>query len=1001
MGVVYLARDAALRRKVAVKVLADHAFDSSSARELFLNEARLAASLDEPHVIPIYEVGQDHGVPYLAMRYVDSGDLRMLLIRDGRLDPTRVATLAWQVGLALDAAHAHHLVHRDVKPGNVLVASLSDGQDHFYLSDFGLARVVSPDATDEPGLAGTVEYMAPEQIRGVDLDAQTDVYALGCVLYQCLTGSPPYSGSEATVLWQHLESEPPAASQALDDLPAAVDPVLARALAKVPAERYPTCRALADALAAAIATGSRTRPAVAGRSGAPVPAHRLIGRRRELSELGEMLRDPSVRLVTVTGPGGAGKTRLAIELSRTLSEPYPDGVWFVELAGLTDPALLMATVASAVGMVDLGDGVADRVASHLAQRRALLVLDNCEHLLAAAEDISKLIANEGASTILITARTPLQLSHEREYAVAPLPLPGVEVTDPASLIGNDAIALFVERAATARGGFRLTEHNATAVAAICDLLDGLPLAIELAAARIKLLAPAQLLERLTGSLALLAGAQRDAPERQRSLRATIDWSHQLLGSEEQRLFAQLSVFVGEFTLAACEAVATAGEATLELLDSLTQASLVRVIGIDEEPRFGLLQTVRRYAAERLVDRGEAIVIGDRHLAFHRRVTRDAAAGLRSSGHAEALRTFRECQADIRSAFDFALHHGRYADAAGLALDLADYWDVTGAWMEGQRAIDTLLTAPTGAIPEPSRSLLMAWQAQAAVRQGELREATRLAAEAVKRLRQDGDRADLAFALQVSGSVAFELNDLPAAERFQRETLEIATTIGDSSRQSLALCDLANSVEDPVEAARLSGEALDLHVQRGDRFGATLILLNQVGSLLDQGDYGASRERLEECREHYADVLDASPMLATQFFLNRGLAELGGDQASAAVGDLRRTLLLACEIAKLPFAVEAAEALVIALADSDPELAGWLDGLASHERGARGLQAADQLVVRTRASALDRVSERLGVERLRELKEDGEHASMADAVAKLAARTGSAGSRMIEAPHSKS
>ena len=421
MGVVYLAWDAALRRKVAVKVLADNAFDSSPARELFFNEARLAASLDEPHVIPIYEVGEDHGVPYLAMRYVESGDLRMLLIRDGRLDPTRVATLAWQVGRALDAAHAHHLVHRDVKPGNVLVASLSDGQDHFYLSDFGLARVVSPDATDEPGLAGTVEYMAPEQIRGVGLDAQTDVYALGCVLYQCLTGSPPYRGSEATVLWQHLESEPPAASQVRDDLPVAVDPVLARALAKVPAERYPTCRALADALAAAIGTGSRTRPAVVGRSGAPVPAHRLIGRRRELSELGGMLHDSSVRLVTLTGPGGAGKTRLAIELSRTLGESYPDGVWFVELAGLTDPALLMAMVASAVGMVDLGDGVADRVASHLAERRALLVLDSCEHLLAAAEDISKLIADEGASTVLITARMPLHLSHEREYAVVGRP----------------------------------------------------------------------------------------------------------------------------------------------------------------------------------------------------------------------------------------------------------------------------------------------------------------------------------------------------------------------------------------------------------------------------------------------------------------------------------------------------------------------------------------------------------------------------------------------------
>ena len=985
MGVVYLANDALLGRQVAVKMLPPSVFDSAAARERFLAEARLAASLDEPHVIPIYDVGEDDGALYLAMRFVEGNDLLALLIRDGRLETPRVLRLARQLARALDAAHAQGLIHSDVKPSNGLVAVQSDGREHVYLSDFGLARKIDAAESVESQLVGTLGYMAPEQIRGGIVDGSADVYALGCVLYQCLTGSPPYVGSEAEVLWGHLESLPPKPSEMNSATPAAVDLVLARAMAKDPAERYATCQQLADELeVAALSALAQNDRAFA--TALPRSAQRLIGRSRELHDLSELLGDPEVRLVTVLGAGGVGKTRLAMELARRLGEQYPAGIWFIELGGLTDPALVTAAIASSVGLIDTTDDLGSRLAAHLAERDGLLVLDNFEQLLAAARDVAGIISPAGGTTILVTSRGPLQLAHEHQYPLEPFPTP-VSATPGrlGELLESDAVALFCERAEAARPGFRLTAANAPSVVQICAQVDGLPLALELAAARVKLLAPGQLSERLAASLAVLAQPQRDAPERQRSLQATIDWSYHLLGSPEQRLFAELSVFAGDFTLQAAEAVTTAGEATLERLERLTEASLVSIAGSADKPRCRLLQMVRRYAQERLAQLPEERLVRDRHLEFFERRVRGLAVALRSDGHADALRGLKESQDDVRAALAYAMHGDRPEDATRLAVALGDYWDITGAWSEGLSAIDMLLETPQGVLSNASRSILLAWRAHAAVRQGDLEQAARIAAASVDGLRQAGDQDRLAFALEVSGSVAYELDDPLTAARFQREALEAATAAGDMERRSFVLCDLANSLWDTGchdEAEALSEEALRLYARRGDRFGATLILLNQSAALLSQDQYEAGRGRLEACQESYADVLDASPTLATQFLLNHGLAEFGCGRTSAAVCDLIEALRRSHDVGKVPFAIESAEALVLALRDTDPEVAAWLDGLATSERAAHHLLAAEPLVTRSRAETQKRLSTLLGSERLDQLREEGARSSIGDAVARL-------------------
>jgi predicted ATPase/serine/threonine protein kinase len=980
MGVVYLANDPALGRRVAIKVLPEHLFENADSRERFFREARLAASLDHPHVIPMFEVNEHEGRPYLVMRYVESPDLGRLLLRDGILSVVRVVTLVGQIGRALDAAHSHGVVHRDVKPANVLVADDGVGGDHCYLTDFGLAREVPSTRAASSGLLGTVAYMAPEQVRTSSVDGRADIYSLGCLLYQCLTGAPPFTGIEAAVLWAHLDQPPPTFSARRNDLPAAVDHVITRVLAKDPADRFQTCAELVDELTEALGFAIETRIRVpahpaSARERVPTPGNRLIGRDRELAEVGGWL-SPENRLITITGPGGTGKTRLAIELARTTRDRFPDGVWFVRLAPLGDPGLVMAFIAAAIGLVPSGDDLARQLGEYLCHRNALVVLDNFEHVMSAARDVSALDFEGSLTTLLVTSRSPLRLLCEREYARQPLRLPvRTEAHDAASLGHCDAVALFVERAASARPDFRLTEANGQEVAEICALVDGLPLAIELAAARIKLLAPKELRARLSDSLAILTSAQRDLPDRHQSLLGTIDWSYDLLSEDQQSLLAELSVFAGDFSLAAAEVVSTAEEATLERLEALTDASLVRIDTTEDETRFRLLRTVRRYADERLSEAGRKDAVGRRHLAYYARLVGDCSAALFFRGQVRALSTLTASLDDIRGAVRFATQHDDYRTAARIVVALGKYWDMTGAWSEGRRSIAMVLGG-TGVEME-DRGALLAWQALGAIRHGDIGEGTLLSDQAVELLRPADPGNALPFALQVRATAEFELQHYAAAAALQEEAIELAANDPDTVRRSLLLCDLANSQTDYAESVRLAFEAEALCAERGDGWGVTLIALNRSEIAIDAGHYGQARRELEECRRLHSDVLDASPTLGTQFYLNHGLAELGSQRRSKAVDDLLAALRLADQTGKLPFAIDAADALTVAYAKRRPATAAWLDGFVDRQRKDLTLPSVEPLIAELRRADIEPLIERLGQERFRSLQADGAASSLAD------------------------
>src|SRR6266511_2107684 len=478
----------------------------------------------------------------------------------------------------------------------------------------------------------------------------------------------------------------------------------------------------------------------------------------------ELLADDSVRLLTRAGPGGSGKTRLALHAAAEAVELFPNGVWLVSLEAIDDPALFLPTVAQTLGLYESGDQPLDAaVKEYLAQQRVLLVLDNFEQLLDSARTVSNLLAASPQLKVVVTTRAPLRVAAEHVFSVPPLGLP-----DPASLPAfealsqYEAVALFVERAHAVAPAFAITNENAPAVAELCVQLDGLPLAIELAAARVKLLPPQALLARLGQRLELLRGGARDRPERQQTLRATLDWSFDLLSEEERRLFARLSVFAGGFRLDAAEAVC---HAELDAVEALLEINLLRSEERpDGEPRFFMLETIRDYAREQLEHDEESDEVQERHARWYadwieRRADERQTGTLIGDWVPED-----EEHDNVRAGLARARHTGD----VDLELQLAGsagrfYWPNRGHLTEGRRWLDEVLARSEGA-DDRLRAQALVGAAHTAWRQGEPDRAEELAAEAQPVLERIEDRPTLGAALMARAIAAEWRGDFGAEAR---------------------------------------------------------------------------------------------------------------------------------------------------------------------------------------------------------------------------------------------
>jgi predicted ATPase/transcriptional regulator with XRE-family HTH domain len=623
--------------------------------------------------------------------------------------------------------------------------------------------------------------------------------------------------------------------------------------------------------------GSPWRALHARYTNMPAPTTALVGREAELAGVRDLLLRERPRLVTLTGPPGIGKTRLALEAAAQVAGHFEDGVFFVSLAPIANPELVSVSIAHALGLLDTeSQSISHRLGEHLSSKRALLVLDNFEQVVEAAPLVAVLLAASPWLKVLVTSREALHVRGERRFPVLPLGLPDPSgVSTPGDLALSPAVALFVERAREAGPGFALTsllsDANAPALAAICRRLDGIPLAIELAAARTRLFSPQEILERLEGEvqgspLQLLVGGARDLPARHQTLRDAIAWSYGLLAEGEQTLYARLGVFVGGFTLSAAEAVCNA-HADLPLpvpegLESLLEKSLLQIRNAEfgirsipsqapqhesaiphsafriphwDERRLAMLETIRQYALERLEQSGEAENTRRLHAEYYLALAEATEPGLRGSEQVVSLERLERDHDNLRAALSWASRSGEAGLGLRLAGALGSFWLRRGYWSEGRQRLAEALANAEFRLEGLKVEKLESYQPSN-----------------LQTFKPSNQSMHLAKALYAAGRLADHQSDYAASRAFYEQALSIYRELEDREGAANSLHGLATlasqaprTPDDYALARSLYGESLSIRRNLGDSAGIANSLYGLGRQVLDHGEYGSARSLFEE------------------------------------------------------------------------------------------------------------------------------------------------------------
>ena len=822
MGPVYRGVDQATDQPVAIKVLRPEALDQHpTLLERFLREGDALRQLDHPNIVNWLDVIEQDDVHYLIMQFVEGGSLRDLLRERPQLPLARVLEIGLDLADALTRTHRLGIVHRDLKPQNVLLSQ--DGAPQ--LSDFGVAHYVQRTTLSQPGgFAGTLAYIPPESFRGQEVDERADIWSFGVMLYEMLAGQLPFENDNtAGLISAILNESPPPLDKVRPELPRDLVRLIEFMLVKERQARLPSIRLVGVALEA-IKRGqpadlpAPSRPAIS--SSLPDRPTPFIGREKQLADVIALFRQPGHRLVTLTGPGGVGKTRLALQTGRALMDHYRDGVFFVDLAPISVPDLVAGRIAQALG---LKEGPArspvDSIIDHLRGRQCLLLVDNFEQVIVAAPAIGELVNALPELDVLVTSREVLHIYGEQEYPVPPLSIP--DRTGPtAGLADYESVALFVRHAQLSNPNFRLTVENARDVAEICIRLDGLPLAIELAAARTKAFSLGYLLALLDDSLDALSGGPRDLAARHRTLRATIGWSYDLLEEEEKKLFARLAVFQGGRSLDAVQAVCQPGldQAVMLGIESLLKKSLLRrVDDPDGKPRFLFLETIYAYARERLAQSGEEEPLRRRHAIYFADLAERAEPELRGPDQERWSTRLRIEYDNLRATLGWASGGGDPELGLRLAGSLAEFWYYEGPISEGEKWIQWAMA------------------------------------------QLEDERVSAGFQAKVlngAGMLAFATGDHVSGKRWNQQALRIAREAGDKANWAWALFWLSAHAtirpETYPDGIPLCEKALALFREMGDQAGLAWAY-NQLGELNRLvGDLEQARTAYESslaiCRE---------------------------------------------------------------------------------------------------------------------------------------------------------
>jgi predicted ATPase/Tfp pilus assembly protein PilF/predicted Ser/Thr protein kinase len=883
MGKVYQGYDQLLDRIVAVKVLSASALNPQGSIRL-LEEARAVARLNHPNIVAVFDAGQDGDLPYIVMEYIQGNSLHEKPPENNE----QMLEIGIQVCSALDEAHANGIIHRDLKPENVILNESGIAK----LTDFGLAKTLSSRMTQEGTLTGTAFYLSPEQALGKPLDGRTDLYSLGVMMYEFSTGELPFTADDTlTVISKHIHEDPVPPGQLTPDIHPSLEGIILKLLAKDPEQRFNTAKEVQQALEKML-RGEAFPRSEKPRHNIPLDLTSFIGRSKEVSEVRQLMT--TTRLLTLTGVGGTGKTRLAMQAGRGLLDQFMDGIWVVELSTIMDINQVPRAIAIVLHIREQPDKpIMDMLIDYLRSRQVLLIMDNCEHLISSCARFSEhLLSSCPQLKIMATSRESMGVPGEVTFHVPSLQLPDLDSNPDKDQVWRvESMQLFLERAISANPDFIPDLSQTQAVMKICNRLDGIPLAIELAAARVRALPVEEIAARLSDRFRLLTGGSRSAMPRQQTLQALIDWSHDLLTPDEKKLFRRLSVFAGGWNLASAESVCSTDDLDqayiLELLLHLVDKSLLNTTIRGREARYDMLETIRQYARDRLIQSDEIEKMRDRHLKCYCAFSEKAAPEFWRGQQLEWMDLLETEHDNIRAALEWSLANTSNPEYMDLGMRTATailrFWMVRGYWVEGLNWITKLIAASEQLNTGNTSRIRLLFSAGFLISEiGDIHTARKYFQEAFDAARALDDQSSSAYALLGLGDIALSEHYMDRAEALLGQSLEIFNRLNDKVGVLLVLSkmgSLAADMQGYEKAKAYYQQNLDICREIGHQLGVagTLLSLGRIEILDGNKDLG--RQYMQESLQIFKRSNDKSGIANALGAI--GLSELYSDDLEAS------------------------------------------------------------------------------------------------------------------------
>jgi len=831
MGTVYKGLDTQTEQLVAIKELHSDLTDSQLI-ERFKREGEALRELNHPNIVKMLDAVEEDGKHYLIIEFVSGGDL-VNLLKQGQLPIKRILNILIDLADALTRAHRLNIIHRDLKPANILM-----GDDGILrLTDFGVAHVGGKERVTETDIIiGTIDYLPPEAFKGIKFDERGDIWAFGVILFEMLTGKRPFHGETIIQVLQSITSAPvPDIDTLRSDIPVALIDLTYRMLERNMDARIRSVRQIGleledilhdrtTQIAPAVRFDvSETDIFTIKKHNLPIQANTFVGRELELEELSKLIEEPSIRLITIIAPGGMGKTRLALEAAQQHLDRFDDGVYFVELAPLSQAEQIVPAIGTAIDykFQQTGGDAKQELLEFLLNKHILLVMDNFEHLLDSSELVGELLAKTSGIQILVTSRQRLAQVGENILHLSGMDFPAWETPEDALEYG--AVKLFMNGAQRVKPGFELSVNNLDHVARICRLVQGMPLGIVLAGAWVEMLSPKEIADELEKSLDILSDEVGELPARQQSIRVVMDYAWQMMNTDEQAVFLKLSIFKGGFTREAAQAVASTN---LRTLMSLVTKSLIR--RDTESGRYAIHELLRQYAYEKLITSGSENITYEQHARYFSGFLAQQLPLLKGGGQMKSLAEIDSDYENCHAAWIWSVDHQKselidaMIDSLYWYLQFRFQFDTGYQLFERARQKCLLASAESERIAARLSARFMHTEDRTIVQS--ILEKCLAIAEKYDQL------AEVAFCQRELGrlfahhTVIHDKELITLGIQHSQESLRLSRELKDQYLEALVLDDLGYSYHRRTD--------FDLHIQYS---GQSIELRKQVGDFIGYGD----------------------------------------------------------------------------------------------------------------------------------------------------------------------